>query len=290
MDLVSTTTADPIFPEDLERKICEVLVEDTRDMCGPISLVASRFHAWMKDIKLWTVVVRESDDWAQRINDCILPNAGLIRVLVLDLSFHKDDDRRCVYSGEELSSIRRLLGTSRRLRHLAVTWNIWACLEQECAALRLQSLYLIWDGAGFDGTTRIEAPTLEKLQHPAALEYLTMFAPLSLAPGWSPWREPDSQLPVMAHCTNLAYVTYAANLLQVLPWTGKQYLKGCMTVALRAPKVDGMRGDDSRNSARKDRIPNFSTLHMSGLGELLREWLKKVEGRKSLLDHPPPRM
>jgi hypothetical protein len=34
------------FPEDIERTITGVLLNDARDMCGTMSLVASRFHAW----------------------------------------------------------------------------------------------------------------------------------------------------------------------------------------------------------------------------------------------------
>jgi hypothetical protein len=37
---------EPTFPEDIERTIIDVLLNDARDMCGTMSLVASRFHAW----------------------------------------------------------------------------------------------------------------------------------------------------------------------------------------------------------------------------------------------------
>jgi hypothetical protein len=34
------------IPEDIERTITDVLLNDARDMCCTMSLVASRFHAW----------------------------------------------------------------------------------------------------------------------------------------------------------------------------------------------------------------------------------------------------
>jgi hypothetical protein len=36
----------PAFPEDIERAINDALLNDARDMCGTMSLVASRFYAW----------------------------------------------------------------------------------------------------------------------------------------------------------------------------------------------------------------------------------------------------
>jgi hypothetical protein len=42
--MVIATTA--IFPDDIERAIHEALLNDTKDMCYTMSLVASRFYAW----------------------------------------------------------------------------------------------------------------------------------------------------------------------------------------------------------------------------------------------------
>lgn len=239
------------------------------------------------------------------MNDCLLPNAALIRVLVFDLPFNhrvvldprkwsnvgrfNKDRARCVFSDEELTSIRRLLSASGGVRHLAVTWNIWTYLEQECGTLRLQSLYLIWDRAFLDIEADVEAPELNQLQHPAALEDITMFAPVSLDPQYSGWHPPGCYLPDTTHCVNLAYVTYAASFV-VLPSRPERF-KGYMSVAVSEREVDiTEEEEDFRIQSRKERHPNFATLYMHTLEEVLREWLNKVEGRESRLEHPPPRM
>ncbi|KAJ7165923.1 hypothetical protein C8R46DRAFT_1351415 [Mycena filopes] len=220
----------------------------------------------------------------QRLNDCILPNAGLIRVLVLNLPRGKDTVR-CSFSDEELSSIRRLLGASHGVTHLAVTWNIWAYLDPECGALHLQSLCLIWDGALLD----VYPPQLGGLQHPAALEDLTIFGPLSLDPDWSGWHRPDDYLPDARHCTNLAYVTYAAAWV-VTGWIDGR-LKGHLAVGVGERTVDEIKkGEDRSLKFIKEYHPNFATLYLRTWNEVLREWLNKVEGRGSLLEHPPPRI
>ncbi|KAJ7174479.1 hypothetical protein C8R46DRAFT_90671 [Mycena filopes] len=220
----------------------------------------------------------------QRLDDCILPNAGLIRVLVLNLP-RSENTVRCSFSDEELSSIRRLLGASKGVRRLAATWNIWAYLEPECGALRLQSLCLIWDHAFLD----VKTPQLAELQHPAALEDITMFAPLSLDPHWSGWRLPGTYLPNTRHCTNLTYVTYAATCV-VVTWKVRN-LKGYMAVAVGERTVDDIqRGEGWLTLRRKESDPNFSTLYMRTWKEVFREWLNKAEGRESLLEHPPPRI
>ncbi|KAJ7108166.1 hypothetical protein C8R44DRAFT_744117 [Mycena epipterygia] len=140
-------TSEPTFPEDIERTINEVLLNDARDMCGTMSLVASRFHTWTRPIMFHTVIIRRRGDWIQRISDCLLLNASFIRVLVLDLTSTQLPRVRAQIPDEELSPIRLLLEASGRVGHLAVTWNIWAHLQRECGALRLESLYLVWDGA-----------------------------------------------------------------------------------------------------------------------------------------------
>ncbi|KAJ7656799.1 hypothetical protein DFH06DRAFT_1473420, partial [Mycena polygramma] len=77
--------SSPKFPEDLERTITEVLLNDAADMCGTMSLLASRFHAWAIPFAFHTVVIHQRDDWMQRISECFLPNANTIHVLVLHL-------------------------------------------------------------------------------------------------------------------------------------------------------------------------------------------------------------
>ncbi|KAJ7174386.1 hypothetical protein C8R46DRAFT_1031073 [Mycena filopes] len=266
---LSSTAADPTLPQDLEREICEVLLEDARDMYATISLVAPRFHAWAKHIKFHTVVVRRHNDWVQRINECVLPNAEFIRVLVLDLPFR--DDKPC--------PAQRLAG----VRHLAVTWKIWKCLARECGALHLQSLYVIWDGVSFDvEAAKGKALTLKRLQHPAALKALTVYAPLSVEPHRT---GADMYFPATTNCTSLAYVTYAARRVVLEPGWAPENFKGVMSVGLmELPK------NIAAEEEQKKKYPNFSTVYLDSLEELLQQWLNKMEGRDSRLVHPPPRI
>ncbi|KAJ7657318.1 kinase-like domain-containing protein [Mycena polygramma] len=168
----------PTFPEDIERTINEVVLNDTRRMCGTMKLVASRFETWTKPIMFHTAVVRRRDNWMQRVEECLLPNGSLIRILVLDLGLRGSEGYYCQdplhrkkSSEKELSLLRRLLEACGQVNHLAVTWNVWDQLQGECGALRLKSLYLIWDG-----TFGNDAPSLDHLQHPADLEDLTLSA------------------------------------------------------------------------------------------------------------------
>ncbi|KAJ7174461.1 hypothetical protein C8R46DRAFT_1031124 [Mycena filopes] len=260
------TTEGPTFPEDLEREICERLLDDARDMRGAMSLVAWRFNVWTKPIKFHTVVIRGHDNWTQRLDDCILPNAGLIRALVLNLP-RSEKSARCSFSDEELSSLRRLLRALEGVRHLAVTWNIWAYLEPECGALRLQSLCLIWDDILI-----ARPPQLAELQHPAALEDITMTITSR----------------TRGTCTNLAYVAYAT--ASIGPWKGDRCLKGYMAVAVERTPYAIQAGETFLTVRRKEGHPNHATLYARTWDEVLREWLNKVEGRESLLEHSPPRI
>ncbi|KAJ7101483.1 hypothetical protein B0H15DRAFT_1017896 [Mycena belliarum] len=165
----------PVFPEDIERTINEVLLRDTRDMCGTMSLVASRFNIWTKPISLHMVMVRRCDNWMERVCDWLLPNAAFVRILVLDMP-SLQGRKRIPLPAEELGLIRRLLEASERVAHLAVTWNIWSALQQECSALCLESLYLIWDHAYY----KVPVPSLADLQYPTALRDLTISAPPDL--------------------------------------------------------------------------------------------------------------
>ncbi|KAJ7100972.1 hypothetical protein B0H15DRAFT_1018235 [Mycena belliarum] len=173
--------SEPVFPADIERSLNEIVVDGFPEMCGTMSLVAARFHGWTKPFKFRTVTVRRSSNWTQRIKSQLLPNAAFIRTLVLDLPFTHDGLRGEV-PAEELAILRALLETAGGVKHLALTWNIWAHLQSECGALEIRSLYLIWNGV-----YRISAPSLASLQHPDALVDLTFYAPKSL-PYADHWR------------------------------------------------------------------------------------------------------
>ncbi|KAJ7762846.1 hypothetical protein DFH07DRAFT_771059 [Mycena maculata] len=274
-----TRTTGPTFPEDIERVIHQVLLMDAKEMRGTLSLVALRFHAWTKPIMFHTVVVRRHKNWMQRIRECFLGNAGLIQILILRLSF-TEDQTRVQLSGEELSHIRWLLGASGRVKHLAVTWNIWAYLEPECGSLRLEGLFLIWDGA-----LGIEHPSLASLKHPSALEDLTIFGPPDLIrerpfPGrGSTFRAFSNRMmyiPATGHCTSLAYLTYAANYPPSPSQLFLPRLKGTMQVIF---------GTEVRPTTRDERAPpNFSTAYVGSLSQMVVEWVAKMEGQQSILE------
>ncbi|KAJ7208015.1 hypothetical protein GGX14DRAFT_567314 [Mycena pura] len=275
-------TPKPAFSEDVERAINNVLLnDDARDMRGTMSLVASRFHAWTKPITFHTVVVRQHNDWTGRINDLLLPNASFIRVLALNLPSIGGP-----LSDDELSHIRLLLEASTQTRHLAVSWNVWARLHLECGSLPLESLYLIWDK--FHPTS---PPSLKHLQHLAKLTDLTIYAPpdpRNPTP-FRPWGE--FFLPSTAHLTNLTYVTYAADRTPI-PTIGSlcEDVKGAMFVLVDTPEQ--YVNEESEDDLIKDdseAYPNFSTTYLRYSSQVLGEWVAKVEGRKSLLEHPPPR-
>ncbi|KAJ6602078.1 hypothetical protein DFH09DRAFT_1302239 [Mycena vulgaris] len=195
-------------------------------------------------------------EYDTRINNCLLPNASFIRILVLNLPSN-EGRRQAQLSGKELSLIWRLLGASGRVRHLAVTWNIWADLERECGALRLEGLYLMWDGA-----FNIHAPSLHHLQHPSALKDLTIYAPPYLC-NPMPFRSwGQSFLPATTQCVNLTYVTYAARRM---PFLGVEDvdLKGAMLVLV------------GRTEPYNDQDKKIK-----------KQWVAKMDGRESLLTHP----
>ncbi|KAJ7725225.1 hypothetical protein DFH07DRAFT_783058 [Mycena maculata] len=248
------TTTEPTFPEDIERTINEVVLNDTRDMCGTMSLVASRFHAWTKPIMFHTVIVRPRKNSLQRISESLLPNTNLIRILVLDLDPG--------LSAEESSYIRRLLECSHQVRHLAVTWNIWVEFERECGALQLQSLYLFWDG-----DTDSPRPFLRHLQYPSALKDFTVYAPDRLGRPGARFREPFFYLPPMTQDFHLRTVMFVHVDVEE---------EECVTL------VKVIRQQMQQN-------PNFSTAYLRFSSQVLVEWVAKMEGRPSMLQHPPPR-
>ncbi|KAJ7438945.1 hypothetical protein B0H11DRAFT_1934902 [Mycena galericulata] len=259
------------LPEDIERVINEVLLNDTRDMCGTMSLVASRFHAWTKPIMFHTVIIRRQNNWMQQISDCLLPNASLMRILVLNLPFTQGR-ARVQPPGEELSFIRQLLEAAGQVRHLAVTWNIWALLQRECGALRIENLYLIWDGA-----LKINRPSLYDLRHPAALQDLTVYAPSNIR-DMGMYRPAEYYLPAISQCDNLAYVTYASDRI---PYAGvtSHHLKGAMLILVGWTE---QRAEDSKSEIH----PPFSApVCMQYMNQVLEEWVAKMEGRESLLSH-----
>ncbi|KAJ6564077.1 hypothetical protein B0H19DRAFT_1258581 [Mycena capillaripes] len=266
-------TFQPSFPEDIERTITEVVLDLARDMASTMSLVASRFHAWTKPLTFHTVIVRRHDDWMQRISDCILPNASFIRILVLDLPFTQDEVR-LQSSAVELSIIRQLLEACGRVRHLAVTWNIWAHLEHECGVLELQSLCLVWDGAFFHG---INAPSILHLRHPAALKDLTVSAPPDLQ-NPTPFRSwGELYLPTLTRENfNLAYVTYASNRLPVEGVGDSNLTWATLVIVGRKEPCDF---EEEALQWERNRCPNYSTVFMLDWSQVLEEWVAKMEGR-----------
>lgn len=231
-----------------------------------------------------TVIVRRNDNWTKRISELLLPNASFIRTLAIDLPLTRGH-----LSDEELSHLRRLLEASERVTHLAVVWNIWAHFPRECGALKLESLYLIWDRAH-----QISPPSLKNLQHPAALKQLTVYAPPDLrnATPFRPWGE--LYLPGTAHCVDLDYVTYAADRTPI-PTVGSLCedapgIKGAMFVLVDIPE-EYVTEDAEDELLKEDRevYPNFSTAYVRFSSQVLGEWLAKIEGRRSVLEHQPPR-
>ncbi|KAJ6517318.1 hypothetical protein C8R47DRAFT_1063006 [Mycena vitilis] len=266
------------LPEDLERLINEVVLKDSRDMCATMSLVASRFYFWTKPFQIHTVVIHQRDDWIQRVSDYFLPNASAIRTLVLNLPY------KHIYTREipanELSLLRGLLEASGGVRHLAVTWNIWAELSTQSGALHVESLYLIWDGE-FDA----DFPSLDHLQHPTALKDLTVYGPPSDREHVRFQIDVECFLPSTMGCDNLAYITYVAHRV---PPIGLRYPEGksAMLVRLHRTELSGSdRGQIRRIEERGHQ--HFSTVCVFDDSQVLIEWVTKVEGRQSVLNHLP---
>ncbi|KAF9041991.1 hypothetical protein BDZ89DRAFT_1060032 [Hymenopellis radicata] len=275
------------FPEDIERAINEALLKDldARDMRATMSLVAFRFHEWTKRIMFSTVIIRRRNNWTQRISELLVPNASSIRILVLNLHFTEG-----TLSDYELSHIRRLLEAAEGVRYLAVPWNLWARLSREFGSLQLESLYLIWDG-----THPARPPSLKNLQHPALLTDLTMYAPPD-PENPTPFRSGGERFLRLAdtrRCPKLAYVTYAADrtpgptvgsLCEDIPT-----LSGAMFVLVDIPAKYLDEEEDELVKDDKEMYPNFSTAYLPFSSQVLGEWVSKVEGRPSVLEHPAPR-
>jgi hypothetical protein len=214
----------------------------------------------------------------------LLPNASFIRVLALDLPLSEGK-----LTDDELSLIRRLLlESTERLRHLAVVWHLWTHFHAECGSLHLESLYLIWDRA-WSPSNPLSPPTLGNLQHPAELKDLTFYAPPNLT-------NPVQRLPVGTlytpatnHCPNLEYLTYVADRMPAPTvgfFCGDPRIKGVMFV-----RTDGDEEEEVGSFIAGDKrfFPNLSTAYLPSSSQGLGEWLAKLEGRRSVFTHPPPR-
>ncbi|KAJ7101491.1 hypothetical protein B0H15DRAFT_796273 [Mycena belliarum] len=270
----------PAFPEDIERTINEVLLRDTRAMCGTMSLVASRFNIWTKPIAFHTVMVHRRNNWMERIIDWLLPNAAFVRILVLDMPSSQADER-IPLPAEELSLIRRLLQASEHVAHLAVTWNIWSDLQNECCTLRIEGLYLIWDDAYW-----VPSPSLAHLKYPTVLYDLTISAPADLD-NPTPYRSWGMDyVPNTNECFNLAYVTYASTRHSdpILAGHIKRYK--LILVGSAGLYRDDVRAFRSFNQRRRKRDPEFSVQIIQHWHQVLGEWVARMEGRESLLIHP----
>jgi hypothetical protein len=214
----------------------------------------------------------------------LLPNACFVRILAFDLAFTQDRCRGQL-SSEELSLVQQFLESARQVRHLAVTWNIWAQFQHECGALQLESLYLIWDGA-FNIFPRFDVrhPTLEHLQHPAILEDLTVSAPTDLCnpTAWAYWGV-SPYLPATSQCVKLTSVIYATTLLP-LEWIWICDVKKPMVVLVEGTEPD--EGEQELIKEDKESNPNYSVVCVQNWNQVLVEWVAKMEGRESILNHP----
>jgi hypothetical protein len=222
----------------------------------------------------------------KRISDILLPNASFIRVLAIDLPLSEGK-----LTDDELSPIRRLLlESTERLRHLAVVWHLWTHFHPECGYLHLQSLYLIWDRA-WSRTNPLSPPTLDNLQHPAELKDLTFYAPPNLTNQVQRFFIGALYLPLMNHCPNLEYLTYVADRTPY-PTLGSfcdnPRIKGVMFVCADGDEEDE---EDVEYFFAEDKqfFPNLSTAYLPSSSQGLGEWLAKLEGRRSVFEHPPPR-
>ncbi|KAJ7261435.1 hypothetical protein C8J57DRAFT_1634386 [Mycena rebaudengoi] len=242
-----------------------------------MSLVALRFYTWTKPVRFRIAVVRRNENWMHRVSGCLLPNATFIQLLVLDMPFRVGWNRSNIPE-EELVLIGGLLEASNRVRHLAVTWNIWETLERECCSLRLESLYLVWDGA-----FNIDVPSLCLLQHPSTLEDLTVYAPAELDDP-TPFRSwGERHLPKTTQCINLAYVTYAADRMPY-PHVCYVHLKGSMLVLVG--RTEPYEDEKSWIERSREIYPNYSTVKcVRYSSQVLVEWVAKMEGQESLLYH-----
>ncbi|KAJ7635455.1 hypothetical protein DFH06DRAFT_1336485 [Mycena polygramma] len=266
---------DPRLPQDIERVITEALLHEDSDMAGTMSRVAPRFRTWAKSETLRTVVVREVENWTQRISELFLPNAHLIQTLAIDMP-------STLYE-EELLHIQRLLQAAERVRHLAVGWPIWQHFAFACGSLQLESLCLIWDGA-----CQMPSPYLSHLQHPASLRNLAIYAPprpTLVDARYCSWAQISLPASLMEDFPNLASLAYAARTQlpdiwgckgdtesKIVMHTWTQSGSNLTNVYDTAVETAAIHGDNYRE---------FSTAYLRCSREVLIDWLGKLERRDS---------
>ncbi|KAJ6458582.1 hypothetical protein C8R47DRAFT_148693 [Mycena vitilis] len=276
---------EPTFPEDIERIITETLLDDAEYMCATMSLVAVRFHAWTKPRKFRTVNLRRHDNLVERICDHLLPNARFIHVLAVDLLLKEGE-----LSAAEVSHIQQLLRTALNVNYLAIGWRLWARLEQECGALRLQSIYLMWDGVWSHPRPPVLAtPSLQLLKHPTELRDLTIHVPAHVDDPVA-FHTGKLYLPATHHCPNIAYMTYAADRMPAtMASLCNNHRAAVMFVYVDLPKHCVDVKTANHIEVEKERYPSLSTAYIPQSSQVLGEWVRKSEGRMSVLRHPAPR-
>ncbi|KAJ7178283.1 hypothetical protein C8R46DRAFT_1188296 [Mycena filopes] len=267
--------AGPIFPDDIERAINQDVLDGNPDMWATMSAVASRFHTWTKPTTFSTVIISKRSDLTERIESYLLPNARFIRVLVIDTFFADfgELEARTQVLPAELKSMSDLLDASIRVRHLCVTWNIWTELRPKFGALRLESLYLRWDGAL---GREIDVPSLGDLQYPDMLKDLTVLAPVDLENPmpFRPWGQ--LLLPTRSQeGISLDYVTFAS-VREPRPGVENLGRKGSTLVLIR-------KTESSKKIFEYEVGKKFSIVYLRSAGELLKQWVERMEGRRTVL-------
>ncbi|KAJ7655985.1 hypothetical protein DFH06DRAFT_474550 [Mycena polygramma] len=276
---------EPTFPEDIERVITETLLDDAEYMSATMSLVGVRFYVWTKPKKLRTVILRRHDNFVEQIFEHLLPNARFIRVLAVNLLLKEGE-----LSDTEVSHIQQLLRTALNVNHLAISWHLWARLEHECGALRLQSIYLMWDGVWPHPRPPVLAtPSLQLLKHPTELQDLAIYAPTHVDDPVA-FCTGKLYLPATRHCPNIAYMTYAADRMPATMASLCENHRAAVMfvrVDLLEQCIDVKTGNHIK--AEKERFPNLSTAYIPQSSQVLGEWVAKSERRPSLLRQPTPR-
>ncbi|KAK7050689.1 hypothetical protein R3P38DRAFT_2605536 [Favolaschia claudopus] len=274
----SNSTPPNLLPEDVERAIVDATLYEWKEMCNTMALVASRFYSWTKPHIYRTVIVRRTEHWTRRISDVLIPNAALIQTLVVDLPLVQGS-----LSDDELSAIARLVEAAQGVKNLAVPWNIWIELPNQCGSLALKSLYLFWDR-----THPATEPSLANLQHPEALEELVIYAPADLRE-MTPFRSwGDLYFPDTSDCSNLAYIAYAADRCP-MPTVGSlrediPHLKAAMFVLAGIPEKF-IADEDPLVTEDRETYPNFFSTYLRYWSQLLKEWIARTEGAESILNY-----
>lgn len=128
------------------------------------------------------------------------------------------------------------------------------------------------------------APSLDPLQHPTMLRDLTVYAPAALY-FLTPFRSfAELLLPATEQCASLAYVTYATDR-PPSPGVAGVAVKRTMLVLVGKTELNRFEADMVQRT--RQLYPNFSSRCLSDWNQLLREWVARMEGRESILDHAP---